>query len=435
MTKPTTATGTASQEAAGKRAQLAQRRDRRELLRDAAVASARALGAEYACWIEVQEGDDDMAVTLLHVESGRRRQSLLALDEGTSIAAFALKRGASVELTDLRQETRFHDELLTGAGIQSGIVQPLTELDQPLGGLAVFFTQPREFTLDDAQQLELVGELVKATLLARQAIAPRYAASDIGSALFRATDALILVADQRRRIKRVNSAFTRATGYTDRELENRPLAESLFHSESLAALENALGQLETSDGPARVECEVLTRSGQRRRVAWCFSNTDGERGPGDLLATGIDVTDRQQALEQLREASCEAQTARAEVKRLRQMLSTSSVAINDFDGLRKDRRRAERTSFPYDQSLAPCDGDQLPAADDFAKIRCRDISAKGFSYIVNRPPEFKQAIVAFGTEPKLIHMRVEIIHVSYLPELDAGKYLVGCHFLGKVQLP
>jgi hypothetical protein len=74
----------------------------------------------------------------------------------------------------------------------------------------------------------------------------------------------------------------------------------------------------------------------------------------------------------------------------------------------------------------------LPPPALFREVRCRDISAGGFSFVSQRPPEHTDYVVALGAAPVVIHLAVRVAHVT--PEQVDGRdaFLVGCTYVGRV---
>lgn len=126
-----------------------------------------------------------------------------------------------------------------------------------------------------------------------------------------------------------------------------------------------------------------------------------------------------------------------EAQFLDQFLANWEDAIEDEA---EDRRRQQRRTFPYVQSIAPLANGEPPRSSEFRNVRCRDISGSGFSFVVNEEPTFKNLVVVFGSRPNMLYMKAAVVHVT---SHDAGgktQYVVGCRYEGRmpadqVQLP
>jgi len=75
--------------------------------------------------------------------------------------------------------------------------------------------------------------------------------------------------------------------------------------------------------------------------------------------------------------------------------------------------------------------DQLPKLSAYKEIRCRDISPQGFSYVASRPPEYTQAVVAFGAHPNLVYLTAEVRHMTPHEHDGRKQFLIGCSYTGR----
>jgi diguanylate cyclase (GGDEF)-like protein/PAS domain S-box-containing protein len=106
---------------------------------------------------------------------------------------------------------------------------------------------------------------------------------------------LVVVLDAAGRVERWNQACERAVGWSLADLGDRPFWEVLIPQEGSAGARRAFEALGTGEHRFG-ENEILTRGGQRRRVAWHYAPLHGGDGRWThLVATGIDVTDQRDA--------------------------------------------------------------------------------------------------------------------------------------------
>jgi diguanylate cyclase (GGDEF)-like protein len=114
------------------------------------------------------------------------------------------------------------------------------------------------------------------------------------------------------------------------------------------------------------------------------------------------------------------------------------AALTTSDGLDKvpttpeerewfDRRGWSRKEFEATQWLAPCEPGRPIRRESFREVQCRDISAGGFSFILDEAPEFSEVIVALGTPPNVTYVRAKIMHVEK-GSPTTGTFLIGCRF-------
>ena len=125
----------------------------------------------------------------------------------------------------------------------------------------------------------------------------------ISSAVLVTVGALVVVLDRQGRIMQFNRVCQDLTGYTSAEVEGRIFWEFLVPSEDMAGLKEAWTSLTAGLFPNKHENQWLTKDGARRFVAWTNSALTGETGEIQyIIGTGIDITERKQAEEKLRES-------------------------------------------------------------------------------------------------------------------------------------
>lgn len=121
-----------------------------------------------------------------------------------------------------------------------------------------------------------------------------------------------------------------------------------------------------------------------------------------------------------------------------------------------NRRNQERESFCSIQRIAPLRGQSMPHANEFFKVRCNDLTTKGFSFFLNNDPDFDNLVIALESSGKTINVHAEVRHhrrillhpaSGRVETLDdcakCGDYfeseasipmtMVGCSFTGRVQ--
>jgi hypothetical protein len=97
-----------------------------------------------------------------------------------------------------------------------------------------------------------------------------------------------------------------------------------------------------------------------------------------------------------------------------------------------DRRDELRQAYECLQLIAPYEEGRLPAASEFHRVRCQDLSPGGMSYIDGQPPAHRNMLVLLGPAP-FIFLTAEIAHHSEI-QTEAGKeFLIGCRFTGRIK--
>lgn len=120
------------------------------------------------------------------------------------------------------------------------------------------------------------------------------------TAVLQACGALVFVLDTEGRIVFYNRAFEQVTGYGSAELYGRSLIDILVLPESREYSRQRLGRLMSDKSRSSFENEWITKSGEKRRIA--FSNVPMLDEQGEAcyyIATGIDITDRYRATQAL----------------------------------------------------------------------------------------------------------------------------------------
>ena len=76
----------------------------------------------------------------------------------------------------------------------------------------------------------------------------------------------------------------------------------------------------------------------------------------------------------------------------------------------------------------------MPSPRDFFEVDCRDISASGIAFVLDRSPSFESLVVALGRPPSVKHFTTRVVRVAQMEQDGRTRYLVGCRFLGRVQV-
>lgn len=107
-----------------------------------------------------------------------------------------------------------------------------------------------------------------------------------------------------------------------------------------------------------------------------------------------------------------------------------SLLEADKQDVSAERRETPRTAYDCVQLMAPYDGKTLPVQAGFFKVRCYDISPRGFSFFAFDVPSFDKVVVALGAIP-FTFVTAEVINAIPVND-EAGKYRVGCEFISRL---
>jgi diguanylate cyclase (GGDEF)-like protein/PAS domain S-box-containing protein len=126
---------------------------------------------------------------------------------------------------------------------------------------------------------------------------------DFISTLLDTIGALVVVLDPQGQIVRFNRACEHVSGYSLEEVAGKQLWDLVIPAEEMAEVRKIFDGLLSDFMPGNNENYWLSRDGQRRLIAW--SNTslkDAEGRVTHVIGTGLDVTARRQAENEVREA-------------------------------------------------------------------------------------------------------------------------------------
>ncbi len=116
--------------------------------------------------------------------------------------------------------------------------------------------------------------------------------------------ALVVVLDREGRIVRFNRACERLTGYAFAEVKDRCFWDLFLMPEELEPVRHVFEKLQAGDFPLDFENYWLTKDGRRRLISWSHMALVAEDGTiGYVIGTGLDITDRRQAEQEIRHLS------------------------------------------------------------------------------------------------------------------------------------
>lgn len=121
------------------------------------------------------------------------------------------------------------------------------------------------------------------------------------SAVLDTAGALIMVMDRDGKIVRFNRSCEENSGYDFSEVRNRRFWDIFVAPEELEAVKIHYDKLCAGEFPIRAEAHCITKSGERRLIAW--SNTvliDSGGNVEFVVAIGIDITDQRKAEDNLK---------------------------------------------------------------------------------------------------------------------------------------
>jgi PAS domain S-box-containing protein len=131
---------------------------------------------------------------------------------------------------------------------------------------------------------------------------------NVVSAILDTVGALVTVLDPDGRIVRFNRACELTTGYAIDEVRGKPVWEFFLHAEEVDRARSILSQLSGDLLPQDFQSHWVTRHNTHRLIAWSCSMLPANDGtPSYIIATGIDITEREQLERALLEISAREQ--------------------------------------------------------------------------------------------------------------------------------
>lgn len=144
------------------------------------------------------------------------------------------------------------------------------------------------------------------------------------SAVLETVGALVTVLDRQGRIISFNRTCEDLTGYSFDEVRGKHVWDLFLIPEETGRVKAVFGELKAGQFPNRYENYWVTKSGERRLIAWSNTALVDKGGSVDyVVATGIDVTEARGAEEALRHTLDRANRSSAEAAAL--LASTSAI--------------------------------------------------------------------------------------------------------------
>jgi PAS domain S-box-containing protein len=131
---------------------------------------------------------------------------------------------------------------------------------------------------------------------------------DLNAAILDTAGALVVVLDRQGNVVRFNRACERVTGYRFEEVAGEPLWKRMLLPEEADAVRATFRALVGGNFPNMHENHWVARDGSRRLIAWSNTALLDRRGEvHHVIGTGIDVTERRRAEEELRRQAARLQ--------------------------------------------------------------------------------------------------------------------------------
>jgi PAS domain S-box-containing protein len=259
---------------------------------------------------------DPAANALCHARSYHSRRgegSLSPIPVGRGVVGSVFATGCPQRVDDVRLEPHY---LPLDPGMLSEICVPLEVGSRVIGVFDAESTRPGAFTVEDERLLGVVASQVAGALERLRASAARRDSEKMYRAYFTESPVALFVSDTKGRYLEVNGAACSLTGRSRDELVGRSIADVLDPREGAPLGERLVGLLALGSGGN--EIRVRRKDGSLRHCLVHASSIGADR----LLGMLLDITDRREAEERLRESE----------DRFRSLSEASLEAIFVHDG-------------------------------------------------------------------------------------------------------
>ena len=193
------------------------------------------------------------------------------------------------------------------------------------------------------------------------------------SAIMDTSGALIVVLDNNGHIVRFNHACEKLTGYSQEEVNGKPIWDMLLVPEEVDPVKAVFTGLLAQQFPSEHENAWVTKDGYRRFVAWTNTVLANSHGAVEyVIGTGIDVTERRQA----------EQTLHAREIHFRALVENSSdiTSLLDRNGaILYVSPATERLLQLSAEDLIGCNVFELVHPDDLPRVR------HAFTHVLENP--------------------------------------------------
>lgn len=357
-----------------------------------------------------------------------------------SLSAAALRSGHALVIPNLSAGD-YRDAELQALRLEAALVVPLASTTHSYGALAVYHEAPRTFDDEDVTLVESLASLVTSALARCRAETVVVEQQQLQQALSQSMDSILVVLAADGNILSTNHACHVVTGFEGDDLTGRSIWSALMLPDEIAVVKRALARVDKEKSVERFETYILTADGLRRRIAWTATRMAGQTlaHGAAVLATGIDITDRCEAVDRAARAEAMAHDARRLCNELQDRIKLGEAQLDGAGiarrlpaGVEHDRRARSRRSYPYVQRIAPMRGTSMPDETQFSEWMCHDISSRGFSFLAPNQPDYHKIVVAFGSPPALVYLTAEVRHATRREQNGRTQFIVGCRYTGRV---
>ena len=380
-----------------------------------------------------------------------------SMEPAASMAAYTLQTGTPVTTPNVLEESRFTDLFLRKMKVGGALMLPLVVGGKPFGVLGIFAREEKTFTMEDIQFAETISYLLISSLGRIQAEEQLHQQQTLAQSVLELIDAFVVTLDSEGRIQQTNASLQKLTGFRTDEIEGRFFWDVFGTPDQVELIRTLFRKVQNARGPMELETHLLDKSGQKHRVCWTVKPLS-EGDCQQILLCGVDQTELVQLKEEFRKVYHRSQQTSQVVQQICTLLKTNPAAVSPellatlqelakpmqaqprpFRALRtlvpEEHRQFIRRIYHYRQQVAPYSEGRFPRAEDFISVECKDISAGGIGFFMEKEPFFRRLVVALGEGSATSYFLAEIVRVIPVNRQGQKIYQIGCKFNGRITPP
>ena len=380
-----------------------------------------------------------------------------SMEPSASMAAYTLQRAAPVTTPNVLEESRFSDPFLRKMKVGGALMLPLVVGGKPFGVLGVFAREVKKFTMEDVQFAETISYLLISSLARIQAEEQLQQQQTLARSVLELIDAFVVTLDPEGRILQINASLQKLTGFRPEQVEGRFFWDVFAAPDQVELIRTLVRKAHHTRGPMELETYLVDKEGQKRRVCWTLKPL-AEGNPQQIVLCGVDQTEIVQLKEELRKVYHRSQQTSQVVQEICTLLKTNPAAVSPellatlqevatpmtpprypFHPLRspvpEENRQFVRRIYQYRQQVAPYSQGGFPRPEEFLPVECKDISAGGIGFFMEKEPPFRHLVVALGEGSATSYFLAEIVRVRPVDRQGQKIYQIGCKFMGRITPP
>jgi len=380
-----------------------------------------------------------------------------SLDPACSMAAYTLQAAAPVSTPNLSEETQFTDLFLRNMRVSGALMLPLIVTGKPFGVLGVFAREKRSFTVEDIQFAETITYLLISSLGRIQAEEELQQQQSLAQSVLEMIDAFVVTLDHEGRILHINPTLQKIAGFRLEEVEQRPFWDVFVTPEQVELIRTLFREARNDPTPIEFESHLLDKYGQKRRVCWTLKYlTEGNEQR--MILCGLDQTETIQLKEELRKVYQHSQQTTRVIQELCSELGNNTTFLSPkilallqdlakpieppthlFHPLRSlipdEQRQFVRRIYRYRQKIAPYSEGKFPRPEEFIEVQCKDISAGGIAFFMEKEVPFRRLVVSLGQGRTASYFLAEVVRSTQVDHQGQKLYQIGCKFCGRITPP